>query len=213
MQTQPKQLKRRMMRMQQMILMQYSDTYTSTVRSALEKYAGEMNLDLNLQDAQNNQGMQNDQIPNVISRGVDVILMNIVDTGAAANVIDQAKAADLPIIFFNREPEDIGVYATYDQSRFVGTKKEDAGIIQGDMIAELWNTDVAKYDRNGNGKLDYVMLHGGLDNAEAIARTEYSVKTIEEAGIEVNEIGMQIANWDSEKAKNAMDAWLAKNQL
>jgi methyl-galactoside transport system substrate-binding protein len=79
------------------------------------------------------------------------------------------------------------------------------------MIAELWNTDVAKYDRNGNGKLDYVMLHGGLDNAEAIARTEYSVKTIEEAGIEVNEIGMQIANWDSEKAKNAMDAWLAKN--
>lgn len=190
---------------------QYSDTYTSTVRSALEKYAGEMNLELNLQDAQNNQGMQNDQIPNVISKGVDVILMNIVDTGAAANVIDQAKAANLPIIFFNREPEDIGVYATYDKSRFVGTKKEDAGIIQGEMIAELWNTDPAKYDRNGNGKLDYVMLHGGLDNAEAIARTEYSVKTVQDKGIETNEIGMQIAAWDTEKAKDAMDAWAAKD--
>ena len=81
------------------------------------------------------------------------------------------------------------------------------------MIAELWNTDFAKYDRNGNSKLDYVRRNGGLDNAEAIDRTEYSVKTLEEAGIEVTEIGMQIANWDSEKAKNAMDAWLAKNQL
>lgn len=190
---------------------QYSDTYTSTVRSALEKYAGEMNLELNLQDAQNNQGMQNDQIPNVISCGVDVILMNIVDTGAAANVIDQAKAADLPIIFFNREPEDIDVYKSYDKSRFVGTRKEDAGIIQGEMIVDLWNSDPAKFDRNGDGKLNYVMLHGGLDNAEAIARTEYSVKTITDAGIEVQEIGMQIAAWDTERAKNAMDAWVAKD--
>ena len=190
---------------------QYSDTYTSTVRSALEQYASEMNLELNLQDAQNNQGTQNDQIPNVISRGADVLLMNIVDTGAAANVINQAKNADIPIIFFNREPEDIGVYASYDKSRFVGTKKEDAGIIKGKMIAELWNSDPEKFDRNGNGQLDYVMLHGGLDNAEAIARTEYSVKTIEEAGIETNEIGMQIAQWDTERAKNAMDAWATKD--
>lgn len=188
----------------------FSDTYTSTVRSNLENYAKEMNLELNMQDAQDNQGTQNDQIPNVISKGVDVILMNIVDTGAAANVIEQAKAADLPIIFFNREPEDISVYSTYDKSRFVGTKKEDAGVIQGELIAEMWNKDVAKYDRNGNGKLDYVMLHGGLDNAEAIARTEYSVKTLQEKGIETNEIGLQIANWDTEKAKTAMDAWLAR---
>lgn len=161
---------------------QYSDTYTSTVRSALEEYANEMNLELNLQDAQNNQGTQNDQIPNVISRGVDVILMNIVDTGAAANVMDQAKAADVPIIFFNRKPEDINAYSTYDKSRFVGTRAADAGIMQGDMIVELWNSDPEKYDRNGNGVLDYVMLHGGLDNGEAIARTRYSVETVEEAG-------------------------------
>lgn len=152
------------------------------MRSALEEYANEMNLELNLQDAQNNQGTQNDQIPNVISRGVDVILMNIVDTGAAANVMDQAKAADVPIIFFNREPEDINVYSTYDKSRFVGTRAADAGIMQGDMIVELWNSDPEKYDRNGNGVLDYVMLHGGLDNGEAIARTRYSVETVEEAG-------------------------------
>lgn len=33
-----------------------------------------------------------------------------------------------------------------------------------------------------------------------------------DAGIEVNKIGEQIALWDTEKAKQAMDAWLAKDE-
>ncbi|NLY21179.1 MAG: galactose ABC transporter substrate-binding protein [Tissierellia bacterium] len=187
----------------------YSDTYISTVRSNFDEYAKEAGFELNVQDGQNNQGTQNDQIDNVISKGVDALLVNIVDTGAAVNVIDKAKAADLPLIFFNREPEDISVYGTYDKSRFVGTRKEEAGIIQGEMVVEAWADGAA--DRNGNGKLDYVLFHGGLDNAEAIARSEYAVKTIVDAGIEINKIGEQIANWDAEQAKLAMDAIVAKN--
>ncbi len=187
----------------------YDDTYISTVRNNFEELAKAEGVTINAQDGQNNQGTQNDQIDNVISKGVDVLLVNIVDTGAAQTVIEKAKAADLPLIFFNREPEDISVYGTYENSRFVGTRKEEAGVIQGEMIAEAWNDGAA--DRNGNGKLDYVLFHGGLDNAEAVARSEYSVKTIVDAGIEVNEIGMQIANWDAEQAKSAMDAFVARD--
>ncbi|MDO5712876.1 MAG: galactose ABC transporter substrate-binding protein [Tissierellia bacterium] len=190
----------------------YNDPYISIVRRNLQETAeADGSITLIEQDGQDNQGMQNDQIDTVISQGVDVLLVNIVDTGAASAAIDKAKAADLPIIFFNREPENDDVYSTYEKSRFVGTKIEEAGELQGDMIAELWNKDTAKYDRNGNGKLDYVLLHGGIDNAEAVARSKYSVENAKKAGIEVNEIGMQIAKWDAEAAKNAMDAWLAKS--
>lgn len=190
----------------------YNDTYISTVRRFLEDAAkADGVLTLLEQDGQDNQGTQNDQIDTVISQGADVLLVNIVDTGAAGAAIDKAKAADLPIIFFNREPEDANVYGTYEKSRFVGTKIEEAGELQGEMIAELWNKDPAKYDRNGNGKLDYVLLHGGIDNAEAVARSKYSVEKIEAAGIQVNKIGEQIAKWDTEQAKNAMDAWIAKS--
>lgn len=190
----------------------YNDTYISTVRRNLNDLAKEDGaLTLIEQDGQDNQGTQNDQIDTVISQGANVLLVNIVDTGAAKAAIDKAKAKELPIIFFNREPEDANVYGTYDKSRFVGTKIEEAGELQGKLISDKWNSDVAKFDRNGNGKLDYVLLHGGIDNAEAVARSKYAVDTIKAAGIEVNEIGMQIAKWDTEQAKNAMDAWIAKS--
>lgn len=188
---------------------QYSDTYISTVRSNFETMANAADWTLNVQDGQNNQATQNDQLDNVISQGAKVLLVNIVDMGAAQTVLDKAKAADLPLILFNREPTDIEVYKSYDKARFVGTRKEEAGIIQGEMIAKKWKE--GSLDRNGNGKLDYVMLHGGLDNGEAVARTEFSVKAIKDAGIEVNEIGMQIAAWDTEKAKTAMDVWASSD--
>ncbi|MDO5725561.1 MAG: galactose ABC transporter substrate-binding protein [Tissierellia bacterium] len=188
----------------------YGDAYISTVRNNFEEMAAAEGFELNSQDAQNDQAKQNDELDNVISKGAECVLVNIVDTGAAPTVIEKVKAAGLPLILFNREPEDIEVYKEYDLARFVGTNKPEAGVIQGEMIAKDW-ADGKIVDRNGNGKLDYVMLHGGLDNAEAIARTKYSVETIEANGIEVNEIGMQIAAWDTEQAKNAMDAWIAKD--
>lgn len=189
----------------------YDDAYMSSVRIALEKVASEYdNVELLLNDSQNDQAKQNDQIDVMIQRGVDVLLINVVDTGAAETVVQKAKDAGIPLILFNREP-DTEIVKAYDQARFVGTTASEAGVIQGEMIAELWNSD-SKFDRNGNGVLDYVMLIGDAENPEAIARTKYSVDTVTEAGIEVNLIGEQVANWDPDKANTAMSAWLSKDE-
>lgn len=186
---------------------QYSDTYISTVRKEVNKlFEGYNVLEY---DGQNDQAKQNDQIDTAIQKGVDLLLVNIVDVGAAPTVIDKAKSANVPVIFFNREPSDGNVYASYDKARFVGTRIQEAGEIQGDLIAKYWKE--GGHDRNQNGKLDYVLLHGGIDNAEAVARSEYAVKTLEESGIEVNKIAEQIANWDGGQAQQAMEAWLAKD--
>ncbi|MDO5717641.1 MAG: galactose ABC transporter substrate-binding protein [Tissierellia bacterium] len=188
----------------------YSDAYISTVRNSLnELMASDGNIEASEFDGQNDQAKQNDQIDASIEKGADILLVNIVDMGAAGTVIEKAKAADIPVIFFNREPTDGNVYATYDKARFVGTKIEEAGILQGELIKAYW--EEGEHDRNGNGKLDYVLLSGGADNAEAAARSKYSVETLEEAGIEVNKIADQIANWDNAQAMTAMEAWLAKD--
>ena len=191
---------------------QFNDTYLSTVRNALKELDDKDDaIEFVFQDAQNDQGKQNDEIDTQLQQ-VDAYLVNLVDTGAAQIVLEKLKPTDKPVILFNREPDDINSYKAYDKARFVGTKKEEAGVIQGDIIVEYWNNNKDTVDRNKNGKLDYVLLHGGLDNAEANARSQFSVETIKGAGIEVNELGMQIANWDTEKAKQAMDAWLAKDE-
>ena len=192
------------------LIYKFDDTYISSVRQALEALdTKDADIELVMQDGQDNQGMQNDQLDNLISQKVNALLVNIVDIGAAQNVIDKAKAADIPVIFFNREPAE-EVLKQYDKARFVGTKPEEAGVIQGEMMAELFADK--KYDRNGDGKINYVLLHGGTDNPEAVARSEYFVKIMNEKGIETEELAMQIATWDSEKAKNAMDGWLQKDE-
>ena len=184
----------------------YDDTYISTVRQAIEKEArGKAELLIN--DGKGDQGTQNDQIDLLIQKGVDALLVNIVDVGAANTIVQKAKAADIPVIFFNREPAE-DVLKAYDKARFVGTNAKDAGIIQGEIIADAWKT--GKYDTNKDGVMQYVMLKGEPDNPEAVLRTEYSIKTAEEKGVKTQELALQIANWDTEQANRAMEAWLSK---
>lgn len=184
-----------------------SDTYIASVRQQLEKLdEADDSIEFVFQDGQKNQGTQTDQINNVVAQGVDGIMLNIVDISAASTAMETIKAAGIPTIFFNRDMTESLTEEDLDNFFFVGTNAPEAGVMQGEILTELWNA--GDMDRNGNGKLDYVMLNGGLDNPEAQARTEYSVKTLEENGIEVNEVAFQDAQWNTNQAKTAMDTWL-----
>lgn len=76
------------------LVYKYDDTYISTVRSAIEKYAKEADVEikLDMQDGQGDQSKQNDQLDVLISKGVDALLINAVDTGSAQGLADKAKA-------------------------------------------------------------------------------------------------------------------------
>lgn len=184
----------------------YDDTYISTVKQALTK-AAEGKAELLLNDGKGDQGTQNDQIDLLIQKGVDVLLVNIVDVGAAQTIVNKAKTADIPIVFFNREPAE-EVLKSYDKARFIGTNAKDAGVIQGEIIADVWKDE--KYDKNKDGVMQYVMFKGEPDNPEAVARTEWSIKRAEELGVKTEELGLQVANWDTELANRAMEAWITK---
>ncbi len=189
----------------------FNDTYLSSVRKQLEELDQKDNdVEFSYFDSQNDQGKQNDAIDGQLDK-LDAFLVNLTDTGAAENVLSKIKPTGKPVILFNREPENIDSYKVYDKAKFVGTKIEEAGILQGELIAEYWNNSQGKADRNGNGKLDYVLLHGGLDNAEAIARSKFAVDTLKQKGIEVNELAQQIAQWKTNLAQEAVEAWLANN--
>lgn len=191
------------------LIYKYDDTYISTVRQALEAEGNSTEgVTLLMNDSQGDQSKQNDQIDILIEKKVDALIVNIVDIGAAEAVIAKAKAADIPVVFFNREPDE-AVLKTYDKARFIGTKPEEAGIIQGEMMAEVWNE--GDFDRNNDDVMQYVMLKGDADNPEAIARTEFSISTLNEKGVKTEELGLQVANWDNEKANQAVEAWMAKD--
>ena len=156
----------------------YSDTYISTVRSALDKALSSAGIKYQDHDSNNNQTTQTEQIQTAITKGAKLLVVNIVTTGsddAASGIVSLAKSANIPVIFFNREVSD-AVVKSYDKCAFIGTDASEAGKLQGDMIGDYVVKNYNSIDLNGDGEISYVLFMGEKGNNEAIYRTRYSVE-------------------------------------
>jgi methyl-galactoside transport system substrate-binding protein len=145
----------------------------------------------------------------MISKGVKSLAINLVDPKAATSVIEKAKKANLPVVFFNKEPE-VSVLKSYDKAWYVGTESKESGILQGSIVVDQWKKNKDKFDKNKDGKIQYVLLKGEPGHPDAEARTKYVIDEVKKAGIEVEELANDTAMWDGAKATEKMDAWLAK---
>ncbi|GAA0785258.1 galactose ABC transporter substrate-binding protein [Hathewaya limosa] len=194
-------------------LYKFDDTFISTVRQAIEKEAQtlgkekDVKITVNPVDGQGQQATQNDQIDTFINQKYDVLAVNMVDRTAASVIIDKAKKEDIPVVFFNREPvkEDMN---KWDKLYYVGAKAEESGTMQGELIGEYWKKH-KEADRNKDGKLQYVMLEGEPGHQDAILRTQFSVKALDEAGIKSEKLASDTANWQRAQGQEKMAAWLS----
>ncbi len=166
----------------------YSDTYISGVRTEMDKILKANHLNYHNYDANGNQSTQTEQVDTAIAKGSKMLIVNIVDTGsddAAKTIISKAKAAGIPVIFFNRSVSE-EVIKSYEKCFFVGTDYEMAGHMQGELIGNYVKDNYASLDINGDGRISYVLFKGQQGNAEAEARTKYAVedanKILTEAG-------------------------------
>lgn len=184
----------------------FDDTFMSAVRNAIESGA-KGKADLQVVDSQNAQPMQNDQVTQFLAKKVKAMAINPVDRTAAGTIIDQAKAAGIPVVFFNREPEKSDM-AKWDKVYYVGAKAEDSGTYQGQIIADYWKAH-PEADKNGDGVIQYIMLKGQAGHQDAELRTEYSIRAVEAAGIKVEKLAEDIANWQVSEATDKMSAYIA----
>ena len=167
----------------------YSDTYISGVRDAMDKAISKMGMNHHNYDANGNQTTQTEQVETAITKGTRLLVVNIVDTGsddAAKTIIEKAKGANIPLIFFNRSVEK-AVVESYDKCVFIGTDYEMAGHMQGEMIGNYLVKNFASVDLNGDGVISYCLFKGQQGNKEAEARTRYAVedaqKILSDAGL------------------------------
>ena len=167
----------------------FSDVYISTVRAAMDEQLKAMGIEPNNWDAAGSQPTQTDQVNTAITAGSDLLIVNIVETATsspAQDIVNAAKSAGIPVIFFNREVADNDVINSYEKCAFVGTNAPDAGHMQGEMIGNYLLDNYDAVDLNGDGVISYVMFKGQEGNAEAEARTQFAVedadKLLTEAG-------------------------------
>ena len=156
----------------------YSDAFISNVRNEMDAKWAEMGITANNQDGQTNAGTQLDQVNTAIANGAQALVVNAVEASADETtqaIVDAAKNANIPVIFFNREVSD-AVVNSYELAAFVGTDPAEAGHMQGELIGNYLLENYDAVDLNGDGVISYVMFKGQENNPEAEMRTQYAVE-------------------------------------
>ena len=178
---------------------QFSDNFMTLFRTELENYLislGFAKENITIQDGANDQATQTGQIDTFIADGVDVLIVNPVNSSSAATITDKVVEAGIPLVYINREP-DADEEKRWEDNKwnvtYVGCDARQSGTMQGEIIADL---GLDAIDFNKNGAIDYIMIEGDPENVDAQYRTEFSVKALTDAGFEVNCLSDQVGNWD-----------------
>ena len=184
---------------------QFTDAFMTTYRNALQEILEGKGYQVTVVDGANDQAKQNEQINTFITQGVDALIINPVMTSAADQIIATVQAAGIPTVLINREPTAEQM-AVYDKLVYVGCDAAQSGTFQGELILDTAN----KGDINGDGKISYIMIQGDPENIDAQLRTEYSVKALKDAGIEVEELNLTRGDWMRERGQEIVANDLAQ---
>ena len=188
----------------------FADNFMNGVmKPEMERYAAEKGVRIDIVDSEGQQAKLNDQVDVFITRGVDALMINLVDPASARSIIEKAQAAGIPLILFNKEATEAGVMNLYDKVWYVGTNSAESGIIQGEMMVADWQANPS-WDKNGDGVVQYVLLKGEPGHPDAEARTTYSVKAFADAGIRTQQLALEAdPNWSTQHGNDKMAAWLS----
>ncbi|NRT91234.1 galactose ABC transporter substrate-binding protein [Clostridium beijerinckii] len=196
------------------LLRTLEDPYTALLKQSFEEIQKNNpgNIEFTFYDCKNDQSLQNRNVNSILNAGnADIILLNLVDPTGVSTIVDRVKEKNIPLGLFNIEPLNMEPVKSYGKAYFVGTNPAEAGILQGELLTNLWNKDKNIIDKNGDNIMQYIMLMGPRDNLEAIGRTKYSVLSINDAGIRTEELALRVCNWEENLARDAMDALFLGN--
>ena len=176
---------------------QFADNFMTLYRTDLEEYLKDMGYAVTIVDGKNDQNTQTEQINTFLQQGVDVLIINPVQTTSAQTIVDTIKPSETPIVFINREPDKSVLDSYADKCCYVGADARQSGTYQGELILET----ETQGDINGDGKITYIMCKGDPENIDAQYRTEYSIKALTDAGKEVECLYEYLDNWDQTTAQ------------
>lgn len=190
-----------------------SDAFISEITMHLQALTKNVNQNVKYQidvfDGAESQTVQNAQMDDFINKKYDVVWMNLVDRTAASTIINKAEKADIPTIFFNREPVESDM-KLWNKIFYVGSKSEQSGYLQGQIILDEYIKQPDVIDKNHDGRIQYVILEGELGHQDSSLRSESCLKPFQEKNIPMERLGSEVANWKRAQGAQQMQNLLAK---
>ena len=182
------------------------DAFTEEERQWIEKESQGL-MPVKVKAAENKQSIQNDHITQFIEDGAGAIIVNPVDRTASGAIIEKCRQAGIPLVFINREPlaDDM---ALWDKVYYVGARAEAAGRFEARIFINYWFRH-PEADKNGDGRLQFVIIKGEPGHQDTELRSEYLMRTLAEAGIVIDRLDEDTALWERGRAEELMSAFLA----
>lgn len=165
--------------------------------AAVEKGAKDMGAKLGVDvvvvapPAESDVQAQITQIEDLIAQKVSGIALAPTDPNALAPVVDQAKAAGIPVVFIDTKGINEGV-------TFIGTNNEVGAALAADYMC-----------KNLPQGSEVAILQGLISQSTGQARAEGSKKGLEGCGLKV--VAEQTAEWDRAKGQSVTENILAGN--
>lgn len=180
----------------------FDDNFLTVLRNGMDAKGKELGVSLQIEDAQNDVAKQLDQINNFIASGVSAIVVNPVDTSATQAMSDAAAAANIPLVYVNRQP--VNVDTLPDNQAFVASNEVESGTLETNEVCRQLK-EAGKTEANV-----YVMM-GELSNQAAVQRTAdiHDVIAAGKCEVKLNIIDEQTANWSRDQAQSLMTNWLS----
>jgi inositol transport system substrate-binding protein len=180
----------------------FDDNFLTVLRNGIEAQSKGMDAEVQIEDAGNDVAKQLDQIKNFAASGVQAIIVNPVDTSATQAMSDAAAAANIPLVYVNRQP--INIDTLPDNQAFVASNEVDSGTLETKEVCRLLK-EAGKAEANV-----YVMM-GELSNQAAVMRTKdiHDVIGGPDCGVKINIVDEQTANWSRDQAQSLMTNWIS----
>ncbi|MFL0166732.1 galactose ABC transporter substrate-binding protein [Candidatus Clostridium helianthi] len=189
------------------VFYRFDDPYVVVLKQSLEniekKYEGKIKF--SFYDSKNDKAIQNQNINSLLESGnVDVLVLSLVDlVNDPKEIINKVKEKNIPVIFASKRilKIDENIVESYDKAYYILPDSEQGERLQGKMISDIWNKNKSAIDTNKDDVIQYVVLQGGVSSTGTNDRTKYSIMTIKDTGIKVEQLASEFCNWDEDLAR------------
>ncbi len=191
------------------IIYDEKDLFMSEFKEAIDGLDhGDINI--TTYDSKNSQIIQNEIINSSLEDEPALMIINPVDRLGAYTIIEKLKENNIPIIFTNREPlgQDL---LSWEHAYYVGAKAEQSAELQAELVMELFGNnplDLNEYDKNGDGKIQMIILKGQEGHQDAEIRTEVVVNELENHGYELDVLKIKSADFRTSIAYDVVKEFL-----
>ena len=173
----------------------FNDVFMRYALDQLTDEAKKNGIEVIAADGKRDPNEQIKQIENFITQGVDAIMIHVIDQSIAPRITKLCLDANVPLVYFNRKPEDSALSA--GKVVAVASPEVVAGNLEGEFVAKKLG-----------GKGNVAILMGSMGTAPQIGRTQGTKDVIAKyPGMKV--VREQTANFQRPDAVTVVENWLA----